>query len=548
MAGSPRGADAVVAALADAGVDIAFGLPGVHVLAIWDAVRRSDLRLVGVRHEQAAAYAADGLARTTGGLGVAVVTTGPGAANTVCAVGEAHASGSPVLVIASDVPAGLTRPGIVRGALHEAGEQAAMFSPFVKAALRAQAPAEVGAAVAAGASLAVAAPAGPVLVEIPADLLSAPAPLAPPPDPPGPAAMPAPDAVATAAEVLGAAERPLIWAGGGAVRAGAGPALADLAASLGAPVLETYGARGIIPPGHPSWVGLPPHVLEAGALWDEADAVLVVGSDLDGMSTQNWRMPRPPRLIVADVDPARATREYGADVVLAGDAAASASALRDAVAGPGGARPPWVGLDARRRAARDRLAAESPDAAALLASIAAAVGPDTPVFADMAIPGYWTAALHPFARPRRLAYPVGWGTLGFAFPASLGAAVAGAGPVLCVCGDGGFLFACGELATAAQEGLPVCVLLVDDGGYGMLRYDQRRAGADPFGVDLATPDWTALAEAFGVAGERAPDLGPGLADALRRGLAAGGPALVSVEARLDPPPTTSPRWYRAAPG
>lgn len=542
MAGT--GADALVGALEQAGVEAVFGLPGVHVLPVWAALRESPIRLVGTRHEQAAAYAADGLARTTGRPGVAIVTTGPGAANTVCAVGEAAASGSPLVVIATDVATGIRRPGVHRGALHETAGQAAMFSPFVKAALRAERASEVGPAVAAALGAAAAPPAGPVCVEIPTDLLGAQADPAPPPARPAVAAPPDPAAIAAAAALLGAARQPLIWAGGGAVRAGAGPALAALAQRLGAPVLETYGARGIIPPGHPSWVGLPPHVPEAGRLWDEADAVLVAGSDLDGMSTQNWRMPQPPRLAVIDVDPVRATRDYPADAAVAADAAAGAAALGAALAGP--AQAPWADLEAGRTAARARLAAEAPGAWELLGTLSAVVGPDTPVFADMAIPGYWTAGFHPFARPRRLAYPVGWGTLGFAFPASLGAAAAGEGPVLCVCGDGGFLFACGELATAAQEELDVCVLVVDDGGYGMLRYDQARAGSPAFGVDLAAPDWTGLAAAFGVPAETAPDLGEGLAAALRRGLAGGGPRLVSVQAQLPPPPTTSPRWYRAA--
>jgi thiamine pyrophosphate-dependent acetolactate synthase large subunit-like protein len=272
--------------------------------------------------------------------------------------------------------------------------------------------------------------------------------------------------------------------------------------------------------------------------------VMVVGSDLDGMSTQNWRMPAPPRLAVIDVDPERATRHYRANVTVAADAAAGLAAVANALSGP--ARAPWAGLAGRRHAAHARLAAEAPEAWTLLETVAAATGPGTPIFADMAIPGYWVAGFHPFARPRRLGYPVGWGTLGFAFPASLGAAAAGEGPVLCVCGDGGFLFAVGELATAAQEGLDVCVLVVDDGGYGMLRYDQERAGAPAFGVDLATPDWTALGAAFGIAAEAAPDLGPGLAAALGRGLDGGGPRLVSARAALPPPPTTSPRWYRPA--
>src|SRR5688500_7778800 len=129
----PTGAEAIVAQLERAEVEVCFGLPGVHNLALWEALRESPIRLVGVRHEQAAAYAADGYARATGRLGVALTTTGPGAANTLGAVGEAWAARSPVLVIATDIPTTVRRPGVYRGALHETTDQAAMFGPVVAA-------------------------------------------------------------------------------------------------------------------------------------------------------------------------------------------------------------------------------------------------------------------------------------------------------------------------------------------------------------------------------------------------------------------------------
>ena len=152
---------------------MAFGLPGVHNLALWRALGDSPVRLVGVRHEQTAAYAADGYARAGGRLGVALTTTGPGAANTLAAVGEAWASRSPVLVIATDVPTTVRRPGVWRGALHEATDQAAMFGPVVKAAERVSDAAALGAAVTEAARSALAAPARPVYLEVPTDLLSA---------------------------------------------------------------------------------------------------------------------------------------------------------------------------------------------------------------------------------------------------------------------------------------------------------------------------------------------------------------------------------------
>ena len=162
-----------MAALEDAGVSLAFGLPGVHNLPLWRELNGSPIRLVGVRHEQTAAYAADGYARASGRLGVALTTTGPGAANTLAAVGEAWASRQPVLVIATDIPTAARRPGVWRGVLHEATDQAGMFRPVVKEAIRVSSAGEIGPAVARAARTALAPPARPVYVEIPTDLLSA---------------------------------------------------------------------------------------------------------------------------------------------------------------------------------------------------------------------------------------------------------------------------------------------------------------------------------------------------------------------------------------
>ncbi len=164
----------------------------------------------------------------------------------------------------------------------------------------------------------------------------------------------------------------------------------------------------------------------------------------------------------------------------------------------------------------------------------------------MCIPGYWVGGFHPFPEPRRLAYPVGWGTLGFAFPAAIGTALAGTGPTVALCGDGGFLFAAGELATVAQEQIPLTTVIVDDGGYGMLRFDQDQAGEPRFGVDLRTPDFAALAASFGVRAETVEGLDDAFGEALAAHVADPAPSVLVAKAEaLVPPPTTSPQWYRA---
>ena len=247
-----------MAALEDMGVRVAFGLPGVHNLPLWRELNGSPIRLVGVRHEQTAAYAADGYARASGRLGVALTTTGPGAANTLAAVGEAWASRQPLLVIATDIPSTARRPGVWRGVLHEATDQAAMFMPIVKEAIRVHSAAEIGPAVARAATTALAPPARPVYVEIPTDLLNGDAivkgsdPLTNRQTPKGAEALRLDGGqLERALGLLERARRPLIWAGGGALQSGAGDAVAQLAERLVAPVILTFSAKGLLPPGHP---------------------------------------------------------------------------------------------------------------------------------------------------------------------------------------------------------------------------------------------------------------------------------------------------------
>jgi thiamine pyrophosphate-dependent acetolactate synthase large subunit-like protein len=541
------GAQLAVAALERAAVDVAFGLPGVHNLALWRALGESPIRLVGVRHEQTAAYAADGYARTTGRIGVALTTTGPGAANTLAAVGEAWASRQPVLVIATDIPARLRRPGVWRGVLHEATDQAAMFAPVVKRKLRVTAAAQVERAVGEAVTEALTPPQRPVYLEIPTDVLAAEgdgAAEAGEASPVPPPLRPDHEHLARAADVLERSRRPLVWAGGGALQAGAGEAVAAVAERLVAPVILTYSARGLLPPGHPCLVDAPPHVAEVGALWDEADVVLAVGTDFDGMMTQGWKQPQPPHLISVNVDPADAAKNYLPDVLLEADAAEAAGALA-------GRLEPRGGLDALAHRLRDlnrsvRAALRESDAEAIafLDAIERALPDDAALVCDMCIPGYWLGGFHRTPAPRRLSYPLGWGTLGCAFPQGLGAALGGTGPVVSVSGDGGFLYACGELATAAQERIPLKAVIVDDGGYGMLRFDQELKGDPREGVDLHTPDFVALARSFGVHADSVDDLGESFEGMLALHLRMPEPSVLVAKAALAPPPNVSPRWYR----
>ena len=531
-------------------MDVVFGLPGVHNLPAWSALASSPIRLITVRHEQTAAYAADGYARASGGIGVALTTTGPGAANTLGAVGEAWASRSPILVVATDIATTLRRPGIYRGALHETTDQAGMFAPVTKAVFRAGHRRDLEEAVEMAIATALDPPRRPVYLEVPTDVLAAAEPGRGLPREPLPAAEPQARvvddaALAAALDLIDGAGRPVVWAGGGALQARAGGAVGDLAERLGAPVLTTYSARGLLGAGHPCAVDLPPHLPEAGRLWDEADLVIAIGTDFDGMMTQNWAMPPPRRLIAINVDPVDASKSWQPDVLLLADARDGAQSLAAAVAPRGTVEACAEGLARLRDEARTRLRREQPREVAFLDEVARALPDEAIAVCDMCIPGYWLAGFHRLPAPRKLQYPMGWGTLGYAFPAAIGAALAGSGPVLSVSGDGGFLYACGELATVAQERIPLTAVIVDDGGYGMLRYDQQRAGLQPFGVDLESPDFAAMAASFGVEAETVDGVGAAFGEALSRHVATDQATVLVARAALEPPPTTSPRWYRS---
>jgi acetolactate synthase-1/2/3 large subunit len=350
------------------------------------------------------------------------------------------------------------------------------------------------------------------------------------------------EALDQAVALLDAAGRVVIWAGGGVVDAGATDDLADLAAHLDAPVVTTFASRGAIGLNHPSNVGLPPHEPEVEGLLAGAELLLAIGSDFDAMMTKNRTLQLPPTII--DVNVAIEATEIGYNGVLAviGDAKEVIRSLLQRTQSRRRSLLPTLPSLQSRVWGRLRSDPRTAEACAFVETIQRVASGVALVVNDMAIPGYWLGSYYGPDRPRTVQYPVGWGTLGYAVPASIGAACASSRAVLAVCGDGGFMFAVGELATLAEEHLPVTVLIVDDHGYGMLRFEQQRAGAEHRGVDLINPDFIMLARSFGLPAVRVEGVGDDLALALAQGVASHGPNVVVCSASLYPPRTTSPRW------
>lgn len=533
------GAHALVAQLQALGVEVVFGIPGVHNLAIFAALRDAGLRTIVVRHEQTTVYAADGYARATGRLGVAVTTTGPGAANTAAAMGEARASRSSVLHISTQITTAGLEGKTGRFALHESPSQRELMdavSVWAGSVARAEA---IPTMIRRGAQEAMEGRRGPAFVEIPFDLLDAPVRWKAGPGVEPLDARPSDDLVERAAELLNGARRVALWVGGGAVDAG--PEVTAVAEALDAPVFTTFAGRGVIAPSHPLCVGLPPHEPAATALLKACDAILIVGSDLDGMNTQGWRLPLPTNAVAINRLGSDARRNYAADVVMEASADVGLRSLLPALTPR--ARPSAAARVARART--DASDARKKDkglssAWRFISKVFAEIPEDCIVLADMAIAGYWTAAYYPAPTARMLQFPLGWGTLGYALPAAVGVAASGSRAIV-VCGDAGALFAIGELATLQQQGASVAIVVVNDGGYGMLRYDEKiRFGRALKTSDLDAPDFVKVARAFGIPARaaNATDVGAAVKWALSRK----GPALVEVKTSLVPPITTSPRW------
>jgi acetolactate synthase-1/2/3 large subunit len=531
------GGHLVAESLRALGAEAVFGVPGIHALPVWEGLRATGLRVVGFRQELNAGFAADGQARVTGRPGALLVSTGPGAFMTLAPVLEASTAFVPLLVVSSQIEAAAIGKG--RGHLHESPDQGASFAPLVKWVARAGSPAEIPELLAEAWRRAATPPQGPVYVEAPYDVLRAPAEAdvaelngAPPP-----LSLPAPAELDHAAALLAASERPLVVAGGGAVRSRAMPELLELATRLDAPVATTFTGKGAIPERHP---------LALGSAWDEAahkelvadaDVVLCVGSWLGWDVTDSFRLRLRGTLVQIDAAPERIAVNAPA-LGLAGDAKATLRALLDRI-GPG---PPRDG-ERRVAAVRERVErglAAQPNRLALelLRTVEEAL-PDTAAAAwDSTVLAYTACAYLRAADPRSFLYPAGSSTLGYALPAALGAAAALPGaPVLAVAGDGGFQYGIAELATARQHGLGVALLVVDDGGYGILREYQAASGFGHAGVDLEHPDFVALAEAFGIPARRSsPD---GLAGDLVWALECAGPAVVVLEAALALPEPSS---------
>ncbi|MGD6755764.1 5-guanidino-2-oxopentanoate decarboxylase [Streptomyces sp. BH105] len=492
------GGEALVRALAAHGVTRAFGIPGTHNLEIYRHLTAYGVAHVAPRHEQGAGYAADAYARVTGTPGVAITTTGPALLNIAAAVGQAYSDSVPLLVISPGMP--LRHPRQSTGLLHEMRSQSEALRNVAAFSHRVSSVAEIGAAVARAFTLFRSERPRPAHIEIPLDLLEATEPAGPARTAP-PAAPRVPDAahIAQAATLLARAERPALILGGGA-RGAAAPCLA-LAERLAAPVATTANGKAIVDEEHPLSLGVSLHSPAVQEWLTTRDVILAVGTEL--AESDIWTaepLPFQGRLIRVDLDPAQMYAGIPADVPLVGDAAATLDALALDTAAtapePGRAHAETAALKASRdQESRPRDAHWLP----YLEAIRGALDPDAVVTSDSAQCCYYGALPHLTLGPdARYLHPTGFGTLGYALPAAIGAKAACPDrQVVALSGDGGLQFSIQELATAAALQQPLAVVVFDNSGYGEIRDEMQARGDAPLAVDHARVDLPALARAYG---------------------------------------------------
>ena len=545
------GAQALIQSLAREGVEVVFGLPGVQIMEIYDALyEQPGIRLITVRHEQTAGYMADGYARTTGRVGVALVVPGPGALNASAAVGTAYASSSPVMLISGQIDSAML--GQNRGALHEINDQLDVFRPITKWNARTTRPEEIPGLVHTAMQHVLDGRPRPVEIEVPFDIL--------------PVARdielleregtikqsPDPAKIKEAAELLARAERPLIWAGGGCREADITTELADLAEALNAPVITTPEGKGTIPENHPRSLGT--FYYGHGSAYytlPQADVILAVGTRMNLNPRTPWSLRPDQAVIRMDADPEEVVKNVEPRLGIVADARLGVRDLMAELDGASGASQ-WNDLELAeiRRKTDEDLRSLAPLQVELAGVIREELDDDAIMVAGTTEVAYWGHLTFPVLKPRSYLTSSYFATLGYAFPTALGAKVGNPSrQVVATIGDGGFMYASSELSTAVQEGINVVTLVFNNGLLGASRADQmNRYQGRAIGTEILNPDFAQLAQVYGALGIRLEDrreLGPALQEALRTDR----PAVIEVPMpNLRPPFQTPPHGLDAVVG
>lgn len=524
-----------VRALQDEGVEVVFGIPGVHNQGLYDSLVDCDsIRSVVTRHEQGAAFMADGYARVSGNAGLCFVITGAGLTNAATALAEAYADSVPVVCVVTRYAA----PASPSRRLHDLRDQSLVIAGICKESFVVNESRQVGNTLRRAFRAAVSGRPGPVAVEIPLEFLdmtveSQPSPAGSQSVPardarPGPVAADTRTALAAALNAIRVGKAPVIVIGGGA--SGSPESVAQLAERLQAPVLCTTAAKGILPPDHPMLVGPWLKSNKAHELLGKADPLVLLGTEWSTTDLGEAPFSLPATVVRVDIDDAIRPLQ-ASDIGVLADVGEAIAAWLPSLDQRGAD-------DASTRVAELRKAAEaeprrwSVEAKEYLRRMRDVLDSDAILVHDMNTLSYAAVEHYPSSKPGCFLFPRGYGTLGYALPAAIGARFAApTRQVVAVCGDGGFLFTSEELATAVRYRLNLPVIVWNNQSYGAIRATRTAAYGRSVDDDLINPDFVRLAEAYGAAGTlvRSPaDLSAALAAALARPT----PTVIEIDAPL----------------
>ena len=522
----------LVKLLEEYGVDTVFGIPGVHTVEMYRGLADSTIQHITPRHEQGAGFMADGYARASGKPGVAFVITGPGLTNIITAMGQAYADSIPMLVISAVNHIGKIGHG--EGELHESPNQSLLTAQVAASSFRVLAPSDLPKAVARAFAVFEGARPRPVHIEIPVDLFAAnadgievkrAAKIYPP--------RPSEQAVASAVDLCNASARPVILLGGGSRRAAS--EAQSLAERLDAPVVMTINGRGLIPAGHPLEVSASPSLNSVRELISDADLVLAFGTEL-GRTDYNMFDREPfsvsSPMIRADIDPVQIARNQPSDVALVGDAGAAMRDLLSALDPESKHADGSARAEVTRKAAKAEQDAKYTTLISILEGILTEV-PNAVIVGDSTQLTYAGNLYLPIGiEARWFNSACGFGALGYALPAAIGARIAmPENPVICIAGDGGLQFSLGELGAAMEVGGSLIVICWNNSGFGEIKSSMLRRGVTPIGVDLHTPDFVNIAKAYGLDAEKleSPESLPKL---LRKAAGSKKPTLIEIDEAL----------------
>ncbi len=534
-----RAVDAVMECLKAEGVDVVFGLPGGANLPTYDAFVDAGIRHILVRHEAGGGHAAEGYAKATGKVGVSLATSGPGATNLVTPITDAMMDSVPVVFITGQV-----RTELLGTDGFQEADTIGITMPVVKHSFMIQHPLEIPRAIHEAFHIARSGRPGPVIVDIPQDLSRAEIDYEPVTDLRLPGYQPTTEGnqkqIRQAAKALASARRPVIYAGGGVINANAATELTEFARADRFPVTCTLMGLGGFPAPDPQWLGmLGMHgTRAANYAMDEADLICAVGARFDDRITGKLSEFAPrAKFIHIDVDPAEISKNVPAHIPIVGDARHVLAKLlieyRALGADPARLEDWWTrihGWQEKYPLGYEDSADNEIKPQYMIQAIYEATGGDAIISSDVGQHQMWTAQYFHFNKPRRWINSGGLGTMGFGLPAAMGAAVGCPDDlVVCVAGDGSVQMNAQELATCAQEKIPIKVLIMNNGYLGMVRqwqelfWDKRYSQVDTGEF----PDFVKLAEAYGATGRRLHDKRTLVTD-LREALAIDGPVVVDV--------------------